>query len=54
MVGPMAGAKVAPMANIAMPAGRCATDSFVRISVKDIGISTPPVNPWMARRAIIS
>ena len=48
MVGPMAGAKVAVMANSAMPIGRCGDGSRVRISVNAIGISTPPVKPWMA------
>jgi len=37
MVGPMAGAKVAVMANSAMPIGRCAAESLVRIRVNAIG-----------------
>jgi len=54
LLNAMAGANVAVMANSAMPIGRCEAGSFVRINVKAIGISTPPVKPWMARRAIIS
>ena len=53
MVGPMAGAKVAASANIARPIGCWAFGSLVRIRVKAIGISTPPMKPWKPRSAII-
>ena len=53
MVGPIAGAKVADSANSASPIGCFAFGSSVMISVKAIGISTPPVKPCMARSTII-
>ena len=53
MVGPIAGAKVADSANSARPTGCFAFGSSVMISVNAIGISTPPVKPWMARSTII-
>ena len=53
MVGPIAGAKVAETANIASPIGCFAFGSSVMMSVKAIGISTPPLKPWMARSTII-
>ena len=53
MVGPIAGAKVAEIANIASPIGCFAFGSSVMMSVKAIGISTPPVKPCTARSTII-
>ena len=53
MVGPIAGAKVAEIANIARPIGCFAFGSSVMISVKAIGISTPPEKPCTARSTII-
>ncbi len=53
MVGPIAGANVADTANSASPIGCLAFGSSVMISVKAIGISTPPVKPWIARSTII-
>ena len=53
MVGPIAGANVAEIANIASPIGCFAFGSSVMISVKAIGISTPPVKPCTARSTII-
>ena len=53
MVGPIAGAKVADSANSARPIGCFAFGSKVMISVKAIGISTPPVKPCSARSTII-
>ena len=53
MVGPMAGANVAEMANSAWPIGCFAFGNNVMISVNARGISTPPVNPCTARSAII-
>ena len=53
MVGPIAGAKVADSANSASPTGCFAFGSSVMISVKAIGISTPPEKPCSARSAII-
>ena len=53
MVGPIAGANVADNANSARPTGCFAFGSSVMISVKAIGISTPPVKPCTARSTII-
>ncbi len=53
MVGPIAGAKVAERANSASPIGCFGFGSSVMISVNAIGISTPPVNPCIARNTII-
>ncbi len=53
MVGPIAGAKVAEIANSARPTGCLAFGSRVMIRVKAIGISTPPVKPCTARSTII-
>ena len=53
MVGPIAGAKVAEIANSARPIGCFAFGSNVMISVNAIGISTPPVKPCTARSTII-
>ncbi len=53
MVGPIAGAKVADTANSASPTACLAFGSSVMISVNAIGISTPPVKPWIARSTII-
>ena len=53
MVGPIAGANVADSANSASPIGCLGFGNSVMISVKAIGISTPPVKPWIARSTII-
>ena len=53
MVGPIAGAKVAEIANIASPIGCFAFGSSVMMSVNASGISTPPVKPCTARSTII-
>ena len=53
MVGPIAGAKVAEIANSASPIGCLAFGNNVIISVNARGISTPPEKPWIARSAII-
>ena len=53
MVGPIAGAKVADRANNASPIGCFALGRKVMMMVNAIGISTPPVKPWMARSTII-
>ncbi len=53
MVGPMAGAKVADTANSASPIDCLFFGSSVMMSVNAIGISTPPLNPWIARNTII-
>ncbi len=53
MVGPIAGAKVADRANSARPIGCLALGNNVMIRVNAIGISTPPVKPWIARSTII-
>ncbi|MGY4296716.1 hypothetical protein ACVWXN_004811 [Bradyrhizobium sp. i1.4.4] len=53
MVGPIAGAKVAEIANSASPIGCFAFGSSVMMSVNAIGISTPPVKPCTARNTII-
>ena len=53
MVGPIAGANVADSANSARPTGCFARGSSVMMSVKAIGISTPPVKPCTARSTII-
>ena len=53
MVGPIAGANVAEIANNARPIGCLAFGNSVMISVNAIGISTPPVKPCTARNAII-
>ena len=53
IVGPIAGAKVAESAKSARPAGCFAFGNDVMMMVKAIGISTPPLKPWMARSTII-
>ena len=53
MVGPIAGAKVAESANSASPTGCFGFGSKVMMMVNAIGISTPPVKPWIARSTII-
>ena len=53
MVGPIAGANVAEIANSASPIGCFAFGSSVMMIVNAIGISTPPVKPWTARSTII-
>ena len=53
MVGPIAGAKVAERANMAIAMGCFALGSIVMMIVKAIGISTPPKKPWKARSTII-
>ncbi len=53
MVGPIEGAKVAVMANIAMPLGRWFGGSLVRIRVNAKGMSAPPASPCRARKTIM-
>src|ERR1700680_5072058 len=52
--GPIAGAKVAVMLNRAIPIGCFDGGRKVRITVKESGIRTPPVNPCKIRKMIIS
>ncbi len=52
-VGPMAGAKVAVSPNSAMPTGCWLFGRRVRTMTIAVGISTPPVKPWPARKRII-
>ena len=52
MEGPIAGAKVAVSPKIVMPTPCCALGMRVRRMVIAVGISTPPVKPWPARKAI--
>ncbi|MCY1445120.1 hypothetical protein D9M71_616240 [compost metagenome] len=52
-VGPMEGAKVAVMANIAMPLARWCSGSLISVRVKASGISAPPVKPCKARNRIM-
>ena len=53
MVGPIARARVAEIANRASPIGCFAFGNNVMIKVKASGISTPPEKPCTARSAII-
>src|SRR5690606_11826445 len=53
MVGPMDGAKVAVMANSAMPFGRTSRGSLVSTSEKAKGISAPPASPCNTRKTIM-
>ena len=50
MVGPIAGAKVAVSPKMVMPIGCWCFGSRVRRMVMAVGISTPPVTPWPARK----
>ncbi|MNF69163.1 hypothetical protein D3C84_510380 [compost metagenome] len=52
-VGPMEGAKVAVMANSAMPLARWWSGSLIRVRVKASGISAPPVKPCRALKTIM-
>jgi hypothetical protein len=49
----MAGAKVAETAKSARPIGCFALGSSVIMTVKAIGMRTPPAKPWKARSTII-
>ncbi|CRO67577.1 hypothetical protein PAERUG_P15_London_17_VIM_2_02_10_01631 [Pseudomonas aeruginosa] len=49
----MEGAKVAVMANSAMPFGRWCSGNLTRARVNASGISAPPVKPCMARNTIM-
>ena len=53
-MGPIAGPSVAVMPNSIRPNGRFSGGSLMFTIVNAIGIMTPPVNPWAARKAIIS
>ena len=53
MVGPMEGAKVAVMANSAMPLGRISSGSLVSTREKAKGISAPPASPCNTRNRIM-
>ena len=53
MVGPIAGANVADIANMASPIGCFDLGSIVRVMVNASGISTPPKKPCIARSTII-
>jgi hypothetical protein len=53
MVGPIAGAKVAESAKSERPTDCFALGSSVMMTVKESGISTPPLKPWKARSTII-
>src|SRR5690606_4686050 len=52
-VGPMDGAKVAVMANSAMPLARWCSGSLISVMVNASGISAPPVKPCSARNTIM-
>ncbi|MCY1414045.1 hypothetical protein D9M71_294850 [compost metagenome] len=49
----MEGAKVAVMANMAMPLARWCSGSLIRVRVNASGISAPPVKPCRARNTIM-
>src|SRR5690606_28267694 len=53
MVGPMEGAKVAVMANSAMPLGRMSSGSLVSTREKAKGIRAPPASPCSTRNTIM-
>ncbi|MCY1460128.1 hypothetical protein D9M71_776600 [compost metagenome] len=49
----MEGAKVAVMANSAMPLARWCSGNLIRVRVKASGISAPPVKPCRALKTIM-
>ena len=52
-VGPIEGAKVAVMANSAMPLARWWSGNLISVRVKASGMSAPPVKPCIARNTIM-